>query len=525
MRRSGTVPGWSLGGEEQPVPGIEFLIDALTPFNILLAIAGVVFGTVIGALPGLTATMAVAVLVPFTFGMNPASALIALGAIYTGAIYGGAYAAILLKTPGTPSAIATTFDGYPMAKRGDGDLALTLACLASVIGGLVGAIALLLLAPPLAQVALKFGPVEYFWLAVFGLTLIASLGEGSVIKGLIGGCFGLILSMVGVAEVGGDIRYTGDLQVLLGGIDVVAALIGLYCIPVLIDLVATPDPHLKITERLASYRLREALGICWKSKGNLARSSIIGTVVGILPGAGGSIASLVAYSEARRVSKRRENFGKGEPEGVLATESSNNATVGGGFIPTLVLGIPGTPPDAVILGALLVQGVRTGPSLFGEQSQIVYTFIYGLMLATLLMLPAGLIIGRYAFKSIVAIPKAVLVPSVAFLTIIGSYAIHNNPHEVLQMVGLGIIAWILSRFGFTASPIVLGLILGAIAEAGFVQGYLIGNAKQNVLGEFFGRPISIGIMAFIVLGLLYPVLMKRFRGPLMGAPRVATGNE
>lgn len=495
------------------MPGIEFLIDALTPLNIFLAVIGVVAGTVIGALPGLTATMAVAVLVPFTFGMNPASALIMLGAIYTGAIYGGAYAAILLNTPGTPSAIATTFDGYPMAKRGDGDLAITLACVASVTGGVVGAAFLLMLAPPLAQFALKFGPVEYFWLAVFGLTLIAALSEGSTLRGLIGGCVGLLLGTVGVAEVGGDIRYTGDIKALLGGIDVVAALIGLYCVPVLIDLVATPDPHLKLTHTIVGFRLKEALRISWKSKFNLARSSVIGTVVGILPGAGGSIASLVSYAEARRVSKRQQNFGKGEPDGLMATESSNNATVGGGFIPTLVLGIPGTPPDAVILGALLVQGIRTGPQLFGEQSQIVYTFIYGLFLATLLMLPIGLVIGRYAFKSIVAIPKAVLVPSVAFLTIIGSYAIHNNPHEVQQMVVLGAFAWVAGRLGFTASPIVLGLILGVIAESGFVQGYLIGNAKGNALAEFFTRPISMGIIAFIVLGLLYPLLMARFRPP------------
>ena len=490
---------------------LEYLIAALTPLNLLLALAGVVAGTVIGALPGLTATMAVAVLVPFTFSMEPASALIALGAIYTGAIYGGAYAAILLNTPGTPSSIATTFDGYPMARAGRGDLALTVACLSSVIGGLVGAAFLLLLAPPMATVALKFGPVEYFWLAVFGLTLIASLGEGSTVKGLIGGCVGLLLSMVGVAEVGGDVRYVGDFKALLGGVDVVSALIGLYCVPVLIELVASPGRHLEATGRVASFRLREALALMGRAKFNLARSSVIGTIVGILPGAGGSIASLVAYSEARRVSPRSANFGKGEPEGVMATESANNATVGGGFIPTLVLGIPGTPPDAVILGALLVQGIRTGPQLFSEQSEIVYTFIYGLFIATLLMLPIGLVIGRYAFKSIVSIPKAVLVPSVAFLTILGSYAVHNNVHEVQQMVALGIFGWLAGRAGFTASPIVLGLILGTIAESGFVRGYLIGNARGEPVAEFFNRPISIGIIVFIILGLLYPYITTRIR--------------
>ena len=493
------------------MPGVDYLVDALTPLNLLLALAGVVAGTVIGALPGLTATMAVAVLVPFTFGMPPASALILLGAIYTGAIYGGAYAAILLNTPGTPSAIATTFEGYPMAKRGDGDLAITLACLASVFGGLVGALFLLWLAPPLAEVALAFGPVEYFWLAIFGLTLIGALSEGHLLKGLIGACFGLLLATIGIAEVGGDIRYTMGTQILLGGIDVVAALIGLYCIPVIIDLVATPAPHLKIGNQVAGFRLGEATRLAWRSKLNLIRSSLLGTMIGILPGAGGSIASLVAYSEARRTSKRQANFGKGEPDGVMATESANNATVGGGFIPTLVLGIPGTPPDAVILGALLVQGIRTGPSLFSEQSSIVYTFIYGLLIATILMLPIGLLIGRYAFRSIVTIPKAVLVPAIGFLTIIGSYAVNNNVNDVFMMVSLGVIGWVLNRLGYSPSPIVLGIILGPIAEAGFVQGYLIGNARGSVLMEFFGRPIALGIIAAILLSLLYPLLRQRLR--------------
>ncbi|HCX34598.1 MAG TPA: C4-dicarboxylate ABC transporter permease [Rhodocyclaceae bacterium] len=497
------------------MPQLDFLISAATPFNLLLAVAGVVAGTVIGALPGLTATMAVAVLVPFTFGMPPASGLIALGAIYTGAIYGGAYSAILLNTPGTPSAIATTFEGYPMAKRGDGDLAITLACIASVVGGLVGALFLLLLAPPLAAVALRFGPVEYFWLAIFGLTLIASLSEGSLLKGALGGCLGVILSTIGTAEVGGDIRYTGDFKSLLGGIEVVPALIGLYCVPVLIDMVATADPHLRLKEKLAGYRLGEALRLAWGSKWNVARSSLIGTVVGILPGAGGSIASLVSYAEARRSSPRSANFGHGEPDGLIASESANNATVGGGLIPTLVLGIPGTPPDAVILGALMVQGVRSGPALFSVQSQIVYTFIYGLFIATILMLPIGLLIGRHAFRSLIAIPKAILVPAVAFLTVIGAYAVQNSENDVLQMVLLGIAGWGLSRFGFSASPIVLGLILGPIAEAGFVQGTLIGGAKGSVLAEFFTRPISVAIICLIVLSLFYPLVLQRKRLPAM----------
>jgi putative tricarboxylic transport membrane protein len=490
---------------------LDNLANALTPLNLLYAVGGVTAGTVVGALPGLSATMAVAVLVPFTFAMDPASALILLGAIYTGAIYGGCFAAILVNTPGTPSAIATTFDGFPMAKRGDGNLAVTLATLASVAGGVIGAVALLTLAPPLARVALAFGPPEYFWLAVLGLTLIAALSQGDLLKGIIGACLGLLISMVGLAVIGGDQRFTMGATALIGGVDVIAALIGLYCIPVLIDMAATPAAHLHSPQKVTGFRLGEALGHARRQLGNLLKSSAIGTMVGALPGAGGSIASLVAYTEARRSSREPESFGKGAPGGILATESANNATVGGGFIPTLVLGIPGTPPDAVILGALLVQGVRVGPALFAGDGVIVYTFMFGLLIATLLMLPIGLLLGRYAFETVARVPKTVLVAMVAFLTIVGSYAIHNNAHDVTVMVVLGVLGWVLSRFGFGPSPIVLGIVLGPIAEQGFVQAWLIGNAQGNVLAMFFGRPISLAIIALILVGLLWPLLASRLR--------------
>ena len=488
---------------------LNYLIEAMTPLNLFLALGGVIAGTIIGAMPGLSATMAVAVLVPFTYVMGPASGLIVLGAIYTGAIYGGAFAAILVNTPGTPSAIATTFDGYPMAQKGEGALAISLATFSSVAGGVIGGLALLFLAPPLAKVALAFGPSEYFWMAVFGLTLISALSVGNTIKGLIGACIGLLLSAVGVAVVGGDVRFTFDQVSMLGGIDVTSAIIGLYCVPVIIDLVATKSPHLKFEKVGGESPLNRAFLMLLSRKWNLLKSSIIGTVIGILPGAGGSIAGLVAYTEARRSSKEPDQFGHGAPDGIVATESANNATVGGGFIPTLVLGIPGTPPDAIILGALLVQGIKTGPSLFTEQSGIVYTFIYGLIIATLLMLPAGLILGRYAYKSIAKTPKSLLVPTVAFLTIIGSYAIHSNAHDTLMMFVLGLLGWILAKFGFSSSPIVLGLVLGKIAEQGFVQTYLIGSAQGKVFEMFFGRPIAIGIIVCCVIALLFPLLAAR----------------
>lgn len=294
---------------------LAYALAALSPINLGLALVGVTSGIIIGALPGLSATMAVAVLVPVTFGMAPESALIMLGAIYTGAIYGGSYSAILVNTPGTPSAIATTFDGFPMAKRGDGDLAVTLSTLASVAGGLVGVLALLTLAPLLAQVALSFGPVEYFWLAVFGLTLISALSEGSTLKGFMGAGLGLLLSTVGVAVVGGDIRYTFGTPVLLGGIETVSALIGLYCIPVLIDLVATPEAHLKLGEQQRGIRLREGMSHVLSGKFNLLRSATIGTGVAILPGAGGSIASLGRILRSKACGSRQRVFRQGQSPG------------------------------------------------------------------------------------------------------------------------------------------------------------------------------------------------------------------
>ena len=340
---------------------LAYAADAVTPFNLVLAVLGVVIGTVLGALPGLSSTFSVAVMLPMTFTMAPVSALIFLGAVYTGSTYGGAYTAILLNTPGTPQNIATTFDGFPMAKRGDGNLAITLACLASVAGGLVGALALFAFAPPLAEFALAFGPVEYFWLAVLGLTLIATLSEGSLVKGGISGCFGMAISLIGIAVVSGDTRYTFDLQALLGGIHLVPAVIGLLCVPVLMDLVSVPQAHLDPPKSGTGLRLGEALRLAWRGKVALTRGAILGTVIGVLPAAGGAIASLVAYSETKRSAKNPRAFGTGEPDGVLTTESANNATVGGGLIPTFVLGIPGTPADAVILGALLVHGVRHRP--------------------------------------------------------------------------------------------------------------------------------------------------------------------
>lgn len=501
---------------------IEGFLNALSLTNILLALGGVFAGIIVGSLPGLTATMAVAVLVPVTFTMPAAAALILMGAIYTGAIYGGAYSAILLNTPGTPSAIATTFDGYPMAKKGRGDLAITLSCFSSVFGGIVGALALLFLSPPLAKAALAFGPAEYFWLAVLGLSLVSALSADDFLKGVIGACFGMLLAVIGVAEVSADVRMTFGSKTLLGGIEVVSALIGLYCLPVLMDLAARPGRHLDKPPPAENYKLMEAWKITLKGKWNLVRSSVIGTLVGILPGAGGSIAGLVAYSEARRHAKNPQDFGTGEPAGVQAAESANNATVGGGLIPTLVLGIPGTPPDAVILGALLIQGIRTGPELFASSGSIAYTFIWGLLLATLLMLPVGLLLGRRAYRFVAAVPTTILVPLIGFLTMIGAFSIRNSISDIVLMILLGCIGRLMMHFHFSVSPVVLGLILSSIAEQGFVQTWTIGAATKNLFGGFFGDPLSLTII--ILTGITFVAGFKGKKKVAMAAGGVDWNN-
>ena len=488
---------------------LQHIGNAFTPYVLTVGFCGLVVGILLGALPGLSSTFSCAVMLPISFSMDPVPGLIFLGTVYMGSTYGGSFSAILIKTPGTPQSITTTFDGFPMAKRGEGSLALSIACIASVIGGLTGIFVFLWLAPPLAEFALLFGPSEYFWLALFGLTIIASLSEGNLMKGLISGFFGLALSQIGVSVVSGDMRFTYESTALIGGIPIIPATIGLLCLPVAIDLIADADHHLStpLTERNKNFF--QAVKAGWKRRRNLLRSSIIGTLVGIIPAAGGAIASLVAYAEASRAAERNDRYGDGDPGGIIASESANNATVGSGLIPTFVLGIPGTPPDAVILGAMMVHGVQIGPKLFTEHNDIVLTFLSGMTIATVLMLPVGLFLGRFIYTAVTKMPKSYLVPMVALMLVIGAFAIQNNYHDIVIMLVLGISAWIFGRFGFPAPPIVLGLLLGPIAEQGFAQALMIGRAKDAVLEIFFGRPISLILIGCILAAILLPPILRR----------------
>jgi putative tricarboxylic transport membrane protein len=483
-------------------------------------IVGVGAGIVVGALPGLTATMAIALLVPFTFTMPAVHGLVLLGGIYCGAIYGGCFSAILINTPGTPSAIATTFDGYPLAKKGDAYRAIVTATISSVIGGLIGVAFLLFLSPPLSKASLKFGPPEFFWLTAFGLTIIATLASKSILKGLIGGAFGLLISSIGIAPIEGSVRFTFGIVSLQDGIGLIPALIGFFCIPEVLAMIGRRHHQ----HSIIPYRKQRkvVLGVLLKLLKKpflLLRSAVIGTIVGIIPGAGGNIASMVSYNEAVRASKYPDKYGRGIIEGVAAAETANNAEVSGSLIPLLTLGIPGAPPAAVLLGALLLHGMRPGPDLFTYHGSVTYTFIVSLIFANLLMLPMGIFSGKMISKIITTIPIAFLAPFVVFLSVIGSYAINNNMFDVYVMIFFGLVGSVGRKAGFDAGPIVLGIILGKICEQGLVQSILMGKAAGSLFEVFFTRPISLILIMLTVVSAAWPYIRKLVTGTKRYAKR------
>ncbi len=482
------------------------LVNISSLQNLFLMTMGVICGAIAGCIPGLTATMAIALVVPFTFTMDPATGLITLGGIYTGAIYGGCISAILVNTPGTPANIATTFDGYPMTRKGQAQSALVTAAYASAIGGVIGTAGLLLFSPLLAAAALKFGPPEYFWLAIFGLTIIASVSAESLLKGIIGGMLGLLLSTIGIAPLGGTPRFTFDMYQLQAGVDIIVALIGFFCIPEVFNMVE----HRAKRYRVAEYQSRK--GVTWETIKAVTRkpvlvirSAVIGAFVGAVPGAGGNIAGMLSYGEARRWSKEPEKFGTGVVEGVCASEAANNAEVPGSLVPLLALGIPGAPPAAVLLGALLLQGIRPGPELYTTYGGITYSFIFSLFLANLLLIPVG-IYGSKAMARVITSPVNYLIPLILFFSVIGSFAIHNNLVEVYIMAFFGVVGYITKKMGFHAGPIVLGLILGPFAENGLVQSMLMGKASGSIFKVFFTRPISIILIIICLLSMAWPVV-------------------
>lgn len=480
------------------VVGSAMLID---PSVLLLILLGTIFGVVIGSLPGLTSTMGVALLVPVTFSMPPVYGLTLLGAIYCSSTYAGAISAILINIPGTPANCSTLLDGYPMTKKGQAGLALALATAASALGGFFSNAALLFLAPPLAEIALLFGPMEYFLIALFGVSVIASLSERNMIKGFISGIAGLFLATIGMHPITGDVRFTLGIPEMFNGLPLVVALIGLYSIP---EVISSLTEKIQNTES-ATTKVKGVFGQMmevFRYKMVLLRSTVIGVIVGIVPGAGSSIAGFLAYDDAKKTSNDPASFGKGNPAGVISSEASNNAVVGGSLIPTLTLGIPGNAVSAVLLGGLMIHGLKPGPELFTQNMDITYAFIMSMFVANLAFIPIGLVVARFGV-SFIKTPASILGPLVVALGVIGSYALNASLVDVWIMLAVGMLGYAMKEFDVPREPLVLGLVLGTMAEGELARALSLvqGNVPQ-LLTDMFTTPLSLIIIALTALSVL-----------------------
>ena len=464
---------------------MEYLSIFLSADIWLALVLSVAAGIVIGALPGLTPAVGVGLLVPVTFGMNPVTGLVILGGIYVGAVYGGAITAILLNTPGEPGNIVTTLDGHPMARKGEPGRAMGLAGIASTIGGIFSVAVLFLMAPPLAKIALRFGPAEYFTVAIFGLTVIVSFSQGALLKGIISAIIGLALGIVGQDPIVGYPRFA-FFPDLVGGVELVPCVIGLFCFSQGLILTLEKEDMLTGEQNLKVLRYRQAFQDIAQNKVNLFRSSIIGTVIGIVPGAGLAMGAVIAYNEARRFSKKKEEFGHGSPEGIIASESANNAVVGGSLVPLITLGVPGNAVSAIFLGGLIIQGLPIGPELFTKYKLVVYPFLIGLGLAHFIMLAMSLW-GVKLFAKTLKAPIRFIAPAICVFSVIGSYTINNNLTEVWIMMFFGVLGYLMKKFGFSTVSLILGIILGPMAETSLQQALLISRGSWS----FLGNPICV----------------------------------
>lgn len=467
--------------------------------GILLAIAaGTVLGLVFGALPGLTATMGVALLLPLTFGMDAVSGMGMLLGVYCGAISAGAIPAVLLNIPGTPSSVATTLDAFPMARNGEPGRALGLCVVASLIGGLISVAVLAFSAPLIADVALRFSTIEYFALGLFGLTIIASVSE-SFVKGLVAGLIGILISLIGIDSLTGVARLTAGIPELIGGVEFMPALIGLFALSQILGDISTRDAAIDASMRIrnAYPRFRETLGQwrIWSS------SSLIGAMVGAIPGAGGSIASFLAYDSAKRISKTPEKFRSGHSEGIVATESANNGMTGGALVPMMTLGIPGDATAAILMGGLLIHGLQPGPTLFQSHADIAYGIILAFLVANLFMF-AFQSVGIRLFVRVLQIPRSYLMPFILVMCVVGGYAVSGSLSSAWILLFFGVFGYFLSRHGFSAAPVVLGMILGYMVESNFRRGMAMHDGDWTV---FFTRPISAGFLLLAALSVLLPL--------------------
>ncbi|HUS98598.1 MAG TPA: tripartite tricarboxylate transporter permease [Hyphomicrobiaceae bacterium] len=458
------------------------LVANLESFMALFA--GIVIGVVAGAIPGMSATMAVALTLPFTFALQPITGILLLLGVYKGGIFGGSIPAILIKTPGTPASSATVLDGYPMAENGQAGKALGMALYASCTADMMSNLALILFAGWLASFALSFGPPEFFTLILFSLSIIAGVSGESLIKGLLSAVLGLLLATVGLDLVYGTNRFNFGDPNLMGGLNFIAVLIGLFAIPEILAYAWKPENGKGTVRELGEQHVTWAeYRRCLPS---IVRGGFIGVILGSIPGIGAAPSAFLSYSEARRKSPNKDNFGKGEIEGVAASEAGNNGVCGATLIPLLALGVPGDVITAIVIGAFMIHGLQPGPMMFIQNTNIIYALFLGLIISSVLLLLVGSVAIRL-FRYIVHVPRSVLLPGVLILCVFGCYAVNNNVFDVMVMFIMGWIGYFMMRAGMPAAPFLIAFILGPLLEDNFRQAMLMSNGQAQIL---FRSPIT-----------------------------------
>lgn len=476
----------------------------LNPLTFLMLAGGTILGVIFGAMPGVSASMAVALALPFAYSMKPVISIAFLVSVYCASITGGGITAILFKIPGTPSSAPTTFDGYPMAQRGEAGKALGFSLIASAFGGMVAAFAMALISPQLAAVALKFGPSELFAVSFLGLSVLSCLDSDNIIKTLISGLLGLLLACVGMDPMLGIARFTWGNSTLLSGIEMIPVMIGLFAVTEVLKQTAKPK---KIDTEKDSTSGGGKMGSVvpkfseiWATKFSMIRASVIGTVVGILPGAGATIASFLSYAIEKKVSKHPEKLGTGIADGIVASEAANNAATGGSMVPLLSLGIPGGNAAAIMMTALVIQGVQIGPMLVKTQPEYLASVFGSMIVTNIIMVIVALGVAK-VFAQILAVPYSVLGPVICMFATIGAYALNNNTGDVMLMAGAGIIGYLFVKMGYNSAALVLGLVLGSMCESNFRRAYTLTNGN---LYQIFTKPITAVIMISCACMLIYP---------------------
>ena len=479
------------------------------PKMFILIIFAVFLGTLFGALPGVSATMAVTLGIPFTYKMDAVSAIAFLVAIYCASITGGGMTAILFKIPGVPSSAPTTYDGYPMAQRGEAGKALGVQLIASAIGGMFAAVCMLIFSPQLTQAALSFGPSELFAISFMGLSILTSLEEGNVCRTIISGLLGLLLACIGLDPLLGVPRLTFGTRFLTSGIEMIPVMIGFFAVTEVLKHTNKPSKLKAVTGKDGKADMSAkmpTLKEMWSLKGVIARCSILGTVIGILPGAGATIASFLCYSEEQKISKHPEKFGTGCLEGIAAPESGNNAATGGSMVPLLSLGIPGGNAAAIMMSALVLKGVTMGPLLLVNQPQFLSATFASMFVSNIVMVFAAMIIARI-FVQVLKIPYSILGPTIIMMATIGAYSTKNTAVDVILMAISGLIGFVFSTCKFNSSAMILGLVLGVICESNLRRAYTIvaGDTLMEATINILTRPVTGIIILICILVLLSPV--------------------